>query len=352
MKNETRYALGQLAELLDVELKGDAGCVIDGLATLEQAGPGKLSFLSNPLYVKQLSSCKASAVIIDRRHADDCPTNKLISSSPYVTFAHASQLFSRYDRPKSGIHPSAVVHPTASLGEGVSVGANSVIEAGVRVDGDCIIGPGCFIGEGALLGAGCELKSGVALYAEVTLGAGVLIHSGAVIGADGFGFAFDGAKSVKIAQLGGVRIGDEVEIGAGTTIDRGALEDTVIEQGVKIDNQVQIGHNCHVGKHTVICGCAALAGSVKIGEYCILGGGSGVVGHLTIADRVNVAAMSLISQSIKTPGTYSSGTGQMEVREWKRSVVHFKRLDDMSKRLKRLEAQIAEIRGSSGTGET
>ena len=212
-----------------------------------------------------------------------------------------------------------------------------MIQAGVTLGPGTIIGAGCYVGEDCELGDECRLHSNVTLYHGVKLGNRVVIHSAAVVGADGFGFAFDGTQSVKIRQLGGVSVGDDVEIGSGSTIDRGALDSTIIEQGVKIDNQVQIGHNCHIGAHTVICGCTAIAGSAEIGSYCVLGGASGVVGHIRIADRVRVGAMSLVSQSISEAGDYASGTGMMKTSQWRRNVVRFSQLDDIARRVKKIE---------------
>jgi UDP-3-O-[3-hydroxymyristoyl] glucosamine N-acyltransferase len=331
------YTLGTLAELLDVRLIGDGDCVIDGLSTLSGGGPGKLAFLSNPAYVSQLGDCRASAVILDEKFTSSCPVSKLVTGNPYLAFARASQLFDTSPITAPGIQAGAVVHDSVELPDNVSLGANSVIEAGVSIGAGCVIGSGCFLGEGASLGADCRIHSNVTLYHGVRIGDRVTIHAGTVIGADGFGFAFDGEKSVKISQLGTVVVGDDVDIGAGTTIDRGAIEDTIIEHGVKIDNQVQIGHNCRIGAHTVICGCVAIAGSAVIGSYCVLGGASGVVGHISIADRVRVGAMALVSKSITEPGDYSSGTGIMDSARWRRNVIRYGQLDDIVKRLLRLE---------------
>jgi len=343
---ETRkYKLGELAALLEVKLQGDENWEIDGLATLKNADSSKLSFLSNPAYTDQLKNCKAGAIIIAPGLVDACPTNKLLSATPYVSYARASALFVSNSGQNSVTDASAVVHSSARIGQGVTIAANATIGPNVEIGDNTYIGPGSVVGDNCQLGSGCKLHANVTMYHDVVLGRNVAIHSGAVIGADGFGFAFDGKQSIKIHQLGGVRIGDDVEIGAATTIDRGAIEDTIIEQGVKIDNQVQIGHNCIVGEHSVICGCAAIAGSVTIGRYCILGGGSGAVGHITIADKVQVSAMSLISQSITRPGMYSSGTGHMETGAWKRNVVRFKQLDDMAKRLKELEKLTDKYKG-------
>ena len=337
MAHNNSYKLGELAKLLDVKLDGDSQCEIHGLGTLSNAGPGQLSFLSNPAYVDQLADCKASAIIVEEKFVEACPTNKLISPAPYVCFARATHLFDNAPIPEASIHPSANIHPTAQLGESIAVGANAVIEAEVKIGNGSMIGPGAFVGEKVSIGAGCRIHNGVTLYHNVHIGADVIIHAGAVIGADGFGFAFDGTKSIKICQLGSVIIGDDVEIGAGTTIDRGAIEDTIIERGVKIDNQVQIAHNCKIGEHTVICGCTAIAGSVTIGKYCVMGGASAAVGHITIVDKVLISAMSLVSQSITEPGMYSSGTGHMKTAIWKRNIVRFQQLDSIAKRLKQVE---------------
>ena len=337
MAHNKSYTLGEIAELLNLKLVGDDQCEIQGLGTLLHASPGQLSFLSNPTYINQLSSTRASAVIVEDRFADACPQSALVSANPYVSFAQASALFADSPEPVTGIHASACVHASARLDDSVSVGPHAVIEADVLVGANSVIGANSYLGRGATLGANCQLYNNVTLYHGVIVGNDAIIHTAAVIGADGFGFAFDGKKSVKIHQLGTVIVGDDVEIGAGTTIDRGAIDDTIIEQGVKIDNQVQIGHNCHIGEHSVICGCTAIAGSVKLGKYCVMGGASGAVGHITIADKVQVSAMSLVSQSIKEAGIYSSGTGHMKTKDWKRNIVRFAQLDSIAKRLKELE---------------
>jgi len=232
------------------------------------------------------------------------------------------------------------VSEKAKIGKNVKIGHFCIIEDDVEIGANSSIGPGTVIGRGVRLGENCRLHAQVTLYHAVRIGSRVNIHSHAVIGADGFGFAFDGERSIKIQQLGAVRIGDDVDVGAGTTIDRGAIEDTIVEDGVKIDNQVQIGHNCHIGAHSVICGCTAIAGSAKIGRYCVLGGASGMVGHLSLADGVQVSAMSLVNKSITEPGIYSSGTGQMKVVDWKRAIVRFQQLDSIARRLKDLEKLI------------
>lgn len=337
MMHKKSYRLADLAELLDATLVGDGQCEIIGLATLKGAKPGQLSFLSNPSYAGQLAQSEASAVILEEEFADSWSGNKLVAAAPYVAFAKATQLFNNSPTFDTGIHATASVAETAVLGSNVSIGANSVIEEGVQLADNVVIGAGCYIGAETTLGESCKLHSNVTLYHQLTLGRNVEIHSGAVIGADGFGFAFDGTKSIKIHQLGRVVIGDDVEIGACTTIDRGALEDTEIHHGVKIDNQVQIAHNCKIGEHSIICGCVGIAGSVTIGKYCIMGGASGAVGHISIADKVQVSAMSLVSQSISEPGRYSSGTIQMKTAQWKRNALRFQQLDSIAKKLKEIE---------------
>ena len=337
MSKQTVYTLSELSALLQVELRGDPLLQIDGLATLKSAAAGKLSFLSNPRYVQQLAETRASAVIIDAAFSEHCSCAQLLSTNPYVTYAKASQLFSIERVEEPGIHETASVHPSAVLGEQVSVGPFTVIGADVKIGARTRIGASCTIGARSSIGEDSTLFANVSIYHDVHIADRAVLHSSVVIGADGFGFAFDGKQSIKIAQLGGVQIGDDVEIGAGSTIDRGALDDTIIEHGVKIDNHVQIAHNCVIGEHTIICGCSAIAGSTTIGRYCTIGGGVGIIGHLHIADKVMISAMSLVSQSITDAGVYSSGTGLLESKEWKRNIVRFRQLDDMAKRLRELE---------------
>lgn len=337
MSKQTVYTLSELSALLQVELRGDPLLQIDGLATLKSATTGKLSFLSNPRYVHQLAESKASAVIIDPAFSQHCSCAQLLTSNPYVTYAKASQLFATERVEAPGIHETASVHPSAVLAEQVSVGPFAVIGAGVKIGARTRIGASCSVGARSSIGEDCTLFANVSIYHDVHIADRAVLHSSVVIGADGFGFAFDGKQSIKIAQLGGVQIGNDVEIGAGSTVDRGALDDTIIEHGVKIDNHVQIAHNCVVGEHTIICGCSAIAGSTTIGRYCTIGGGVGIIGHLHIADKVMISAMSLVSQSIPDAGVYSSGTGLLESKEWKRNIVRFRQLDDMAKRLRELE---------------
>lgn len=337
------FTLKELSRRLDVPVQGDETTRIEGLATLKQAGPGQLSFLANPRYARQLADCQASALILHPDLASTVSVPCLLSRSPYVTYARASQLFAPSPDGAADhaceaiVHASAVVSADATLGSRVNIGPQAVIEAGAVIGEGSRIGAGCVVGRDCRIGADVTLYANVTLYHGIRVGDRCIIHAGAVIGADGFGFAFDGERSVKIAQLGAVILGADVEVGAGSCIDRGALDDTVIEEGVKIDNQVQIGHNCVVGAHTVICGCSALAGSTRIGRYCVIGGGVGITGHLSLCDRVTVSAMSMVTQTIDKPGLYSSGTLLQESSQWKRNVVTLGKLSGLSKRVKKLE---------------
>lgn len=334
---QKEFTLGSLAELLELTLEGDPDCVVSGLATLSGASAKDLSFYHNKKFFPDLKTTRAAAVILGPEAAADCKNNKLISDNPYVAYAQVSRLFEGDTNQEPGIHPSAIIDNTAELGSNVSIAANVVVEAGVKIGNGCTVGANCFIGKNSSIGNDCLLHSAVTIYRGVRCGDRAIIHSQVVIGSDGFGFAKDGQKQVKIAQLGSVMLGNDIEIGAGSTIDRGALEDTVIEDGVKIDNQVQIAHNVRVGENTVICGCSAVAGSSTIGKNCIIAGGVGIINHIDIVDGVTVTAMSLVNKSISKPGIYSSGTGLSETAEWKKNIVHFRQLNTLNARLRALE---------------
>ncbi len=336
-KHSSSYSLGELADQLGLTLEGDPDQVITGIATLASAEKGDLSFYHNKKFHTDLTKTGASAVILPGEASVDCPANKLLADNPYAAFARATQLFQTGSAAAAGIQGSASVDPTASVGKRASIGANVVIEAHAVVGENCTIGANTFIGAGSRIGDNSLLYPNVTIYPGVNCGSNAIIHSQVVIGSDGFGFARDGDRQVKIAQLGGVQIGQDVEIGAGTTIDRGALEDTIIGNGVKIDNQVQIAHNVRVGDNTVICGCSAIAGSSTIGKNCIIAGAVGIINHITIVDNVTVTAMSLVNRSIREKGIYSSGTGLSETAEWKKNIVHFRQLDAFNHRLKSLE---------------
>lgn len=333
--------LGDLARQLGLEYRGDASIEVSGIARLSEAKPNQLAFLFNSSYKSQLVDCQAAAVVLREADAEGCPTAVLISEQPRLVWAKVAALFDPMPAPNLKIHERADISATASMGSNVTVGANATISAGARIDKDAVIGPGCFIGEDAVIGEGTRIEANVSVYHRVVIGTHCRIHSGAVIGADGFGFEFESSTGslVKIPQVYGVEIGNHVEIGAGTTIDRGALNDTRIGNGVKLDNQVQVGHGTVIGDNTAISGCTAIAGSTTIGSYCLIGGAVGIVDNISITDQVEITAMSLVSQSIKTSGRYSSGTGLMPGKQWKRSIVGFSRLDEILKRLRRLESR-------------
>lgn len=339
MSGIIEYSLAELAGLLEVDHDGDPDTCLSGMATLGNAGPGHLSFYNNPRYHQDLKTTRAGAVILAPEHAHEAPCAVLLSASPYVTYAHASRLFEPGQSAAGGIHPSAVIDPGCRIGEGVSIGPCTVVEADVEIAENVRIGAHCQLGHGACIGRDSRLEASVTLYPRTTLGDAVVVHAQTVIGSDGFGYAFDGQQHVKIEQLGSVRIGDRVEIGAGCTIDRGALDDTVIGNGVKIDNQVQIAHNVIIGDNTIICGCSAVAGSAKIGANCIIAGAVGIANHVTIVDGVTVTAMTLVNRDIRRKGVYSSGTGLTETSVWKRNMLRFGELDAMARQLKKLSKE-------------
>ncbi|MES2604601.1 MAG: UDP-3-O-(3-hydroxymyristoyl)glucosamine N-acyltransferase [Pseudomonadota bacterium] len=341
MATTTALTLQTLAAELGLELQGNtssaAQTVVSGLATLAAADPGQLSFYHNPRYHSDLRNTRAAAVILRPEHASDCPVPCLLSNNPYLSYAKASHLFLSLREEAPGIDGTAVIDPTASLGANVHIGSHVIVGAGSRIGAGSTIGANSVIGADCTIGADCVLHANVTLYHNVLLGDRCIVHAAAVLGSDGFGFAKAGGRYHKIAQLGGVVIGNDVEIGASSSIDRGALEDTVIGDGVKIDNQVQIAHNVRIGDHTIICGCSAIAGSSVIGKNCTIAGAVGIINHVTIGDDVTVTAMSLVNQDIRNPGVYSSGTGLDESGNWRRNIVRFRQLDDIWRRLLRLE---------------
>ncbi len=332
-----QYTAAELAERFELVVKGDGSQRVDGVGTLAGAGPTQLTFLSNSKYANQLAATGAGVVVLTEVDATDCPATALIARDPYVTYAKIAALFERLPAAPAGIHPSAVVAASARVSDSASVGPCCVIEEGAVIEDGVILGPHCIIGEHCTVGAHSRLVGRVTLVTRVSLGRRVLVHPGAVIGSDGFGLAFDRDHWIKLPQLGGVRVGDDCEIGANTTIDRGALDDTVLEEDVRLDNQIQIAHNVHVGAHTAMAGCAAVAGSAKIGRYCMIGGNAGVLGHLEVADRVTITAKSLVTRSIREPGEYSSGVPLQENLQWRKNAARFKHLDEYARRLSALE---------------
>lgn len=333
----TEWTLATLAEALAVDWLGEGSLPLSRVATLGSAQAGSLSFLANSHYRHLLATTSAAAVILHPSMVENCPVAMLVSENPYLTYAKASHLFDCAPLPREGVHPSAVVADTVQLGQGVSIGARAVIEAGVVLDQGVVIGPGSVVGAGSVIGEYTRLHANVTLYHGVRLGGRCVVHSGAVIGADGFGFANDKGRWIKIAQLGSVCIGDDVEIGANTTIDRGAIGDTTIGNGVILDNQIQIAHNVEIGDFTAIAGCTGIAGSTKIGRYCTIAGGVGIAGHLVIGDRVHITMRTDVTGSLPEAGSYSSGTAVSETKVWRKNAARFRQLDSLARRITALE---------------
>ncbi len=334
------YTLQELADAIDGIAHGSAKNPIDSVATIYNAGAGSISFLANRGYYKYLSDTHAEAIILAEQDLEKCPVPAIVVKNPYLAYAKIATLLNPPVQAIQGLHPSASVAADASVHASVAVAANAVIESGVSIAEGCTIGPGCVVGSNVTIGKATVLVANVTLCHDVVIGARVILHPGVVIGADGFGIANDEGEWIKVPQLGSVNIADDVEIGANTTVDRGALEDTIIEQGVKLDNQIQVAHNVIIGEHTAIAGCTGIAGSTHIGKHCAIGGAVSIVGHLEIADKVQITAASTVTQSIKEPGLYSSGTPLQQNGHWHRNFVRFRQLDEMAKRIRKLEKQI------------
>lgn len=332
------FTLQQLADKTGFTLQGDASCVIEGLATIQDASPGQISFLDNKRYRKYLATTGASAIILSPEDASEFNGNALITSNPYLGYAKVAALFDPKPVPKAGIHSSAVLGANCEVADDAFIGPNVVLGDGVHIGAGAIIGAGCVIEERSRIGANSELRANVTVYYDVIIGESCLIHSGAVIGSDGFGMANERGIWHKIPQIGGVHIGNWVEIGANTTIDRGAIEATKIKDGVKIDNQVQIAHNVEIGDHTAIAGCVGISGSAKIGPYCMIGGGAGIAGHLEIAPQTIIAALSGVSKTIKTPGGTYAGMPALPVNDWRKAMIRVAQLDALFEKIKEYEA--------------
>ena len=341
------YSLGDLADAIGARLIGDPGIVIDEIAPLAEAGRRAVTFLSNRRYRSSLSTTSAGAVILAPEFEDECPVPALVIEDPYLGYALAASLLSSPIESLPGVAPSAIIDPGAEVAADASIGAHCVIEAGATVGAGTAIAAGTCIGRNSSVGPHGRIAHGVVICHEVSIGARAVVHPGVVIGADGFGIANDNGVWIKIPQLGGVRIGDDVEVGANTTIDRGALGDTVIEDGVKLDNLIQIGHNVHVGAHTAIAACVAVGGSARIGRRCTIMGAASIAGHLEIADDVQLTATSAVPNSIRSAGIYSSGMPVQENRAWRRNIARLRQLDDMARRLRAIERRLEE----SGQGD-
>lgn len=330
--------LAELAVRFGCELRGDPDREILSVGTLGGARSQSIAFFANPKYRSQLLATEAGAVVIDAASAADCPVAALITPNPYATYARIASLLYPVPLAAAGVHPSAVVEEGASVDATAHVGALSYVGRGAVVGPRAFIGPGSVVDADVRIGADCRLMARVTVTGGATLGARCVLQPGAVVGGDGFGFAAESAAWLKVPQVGSVQIGADVEIGANTTIDRGAIGDTILEDGVKLDNQIQIGHNVIVGAHTAMAGCVGVSGSVKIGKRCQIGGAVGIAGHLSICDDVAITGLSLVTHSITRPGVYSSGLPVSPAAEWRRIVGRLKRIDGMADRLRALES--------------
>ncbi len=346
-----RYTLGEIADLIGSTVQGDSTVPVCGIAPLELAKAGDISFLDNQKYRKFLETTQASAVILSSQDAKLLSIPALICENPYVGYAKVANLFNPKFEYEQGIHPTAVIGDGCNIAENVSVSAHCVIENDVTIGAGSYIGPGSVIGRGSSIGEHCHLWANVTLYHGVKIGHKVIIHSGVVIGSDGFGIANDEGKWLKVPQLGGVIIEDDVEIGANTAIDRGAMGDTLIEEGVKLDNQIQVGHNVRIGAYTAVAGCTGISGSTKIGKHCRISGMVGFTGHFEVVDGTVISGMTMVSKSIKTPGIYSSGTVLEPHHKWRKNAVRFRHLDDMAKRITELEHQLKNLTGAENSDE-
>ncbi len=338
-----RLSLNEIVARLGGEVVGNGETRVQGIGTLAQAKSDEIAFLTNPIYRDQLVSTRAGAVILNAQDASRTSLPRIVAANPYAYFARAAALFQPLESHTSGIHDAAVVAPNATVASTATIGALVSIGAGAQIGERTIIHSGVQVGDRVTIGADCIVYPNCVIYYDCEIGERVIIHSGAVIGADGFGFAFDADRWVKVPQVGRVRVEDDVEIGANTTVDRGAIDDTVIETGVKLDNQIQIGHNVRVGAHTVIAGCAAVAGSTSIGRHCRIGGGVGIVGHVEICDGVTITARTLVTKSIRQVGVYSGGLPHMGNREWLKATAHIKRLEQLTSRIQQLENEIKDL---------
>lgn len=344
MSGKTVWTLSELALMLGAEVRGNPAQEIRGVHTLSAASPEQLAFLANPRYAGELQKTRAGAVLVRPADAEGFAGNALLHANPYLAYARVVRLFDRTPRPAAGIHPAAVVSASARVDASVSVGPCAVIADEVEIGAGSIVEPGVVIHARARVGRDCRIRANAVIYHDCVLGDRVNIHSGAIVGSDGFGFANDRGRWEKIAQIGRVVIHDDVDIGANTTIDRGALDDTVVHRGVIIDNQVHIAHNVVIGEFTAIAGCVGIAGSTKIGAYCIMAGGVGIAGHLDICDKVQFTGMTMVTKSITEPGSYSSGTGMEPTANWRKTAARLRNLDDMARRLRELEAEVARMR--------
>lgn len=334
------FTLAELAVRFGCPVQGDPETTISSVGTLAAARPDSITFLANSKYRKYLAATNAAAVVLTPVDADSCPVPALISDNPYALYARIAGLLHPQPDAAAGEHPSAVVASDARIADSAIIGPNAVVEENCVIGERVVVGPGCVVGRNSSVGNDSRLVANVTVGHNVQIGQRALIHPGAVVGSDGFGFAKEDTVWLKVPQLGAVRVGNDVEIGASTTIDRGAIDDTVIEDGVKLDNQIQVGHNVCIGAHTIIAACSGISGSTRIGQRCMIAGMVGFVGHLEIADDVAITGLTMISRSISQPGVYSGGLPADEAVRWRKNSARFKQLDELSRTVKALEKAI------------
>jgi len=338
-----KATVAELAQLVSAKVIGDSSKLIGGISTLQNATDGDISFLSNSKYKKFLRETKAGAVLVSEDVISDCPVVAIVCDNPYLAYAIITKYLISEGKPEPGIHPSAVIAATAKISKSARIDANVVI-------GDnTVVGDAVWIGAGSVIGSNCVIEEDTRLFANVTfynnvmVGKDCVFHSGAVVGSDGFGLAKDGRRWVRIPQIGGVKIGDSVDVGANTTVDGGALEPTVLEDGVKLDNQVHIAHNCRVGENTAFAGKAAMAGSSSVGKDCSVGGGTAINGHVSVCDNVLLSGYTMVTKSITEPGAFASILPAQEITQWRKNVANYRQLDKLKERIKLLETQIAKL---------
>lgn len=335
--------LAEIADRFNCELRGDSDPVVTTVGTLSGASTNAITFLANPLYRGQLAGTNAAAVVLEERYAADCPVAALVAANPYATYARIARFLHPPVAPEPGIHPSATVAADASVPESAQVCAQAVIGPASELGESVVVGPGCVVGAAVRIGADTKMLARVTVMDRVEIGERCLLHPGVVVGSDGFGFAHDNDSWLKIPQLGTVVIGNDVDIGANTTIDRGTIEDTIIEDGVILDNLVQIAHNVRIGAHTAMAAFSGVAGSTTIGERCVIAGAVVIVGHLSVCSDVMVTVRSMVTRSITTPGTYSGGLPADEASRWRRNAARFRNLDKFAQRQITLERRMAAL---------
>jgi UDP-3-O-[3-hydroxymyristoyl] glucosamine N-acyltransferase len=335
------YTLAEIVRQLGGEVLGNPDTRVAQVGTLENAHSGAIAFLANERYTRQLNDTRAAAVIVGPALRDATVLPRIVSQNPYAYFARVSGLLNPGRGPQPGVHATAVIDAGAEIGRNAELGPLVVVGRNARIGAQTVIGAGCIIGEGATVGADARLHGNVTIYNDCVVGDRAILHSGVVIGADGFGIAMDTEGWIKVPQIGRVVIGNDVEIGANTTIDRGAIDDTVIEDGVKLDNQIQIAHNVRIGAHTAIAACVGIAGSSRVGRHCRIGGASGIAGHLIIGDNVEISAHTLVTKSIDRPGTYTGAYPFEPNRDWRRNAAQLRHLAELADRVRSLERQLA-----------